>query len=115
MADASLIGTNPTMARSFAAPIPTGTGSALASIAPGGYYLVSTVDAWIRISPSGGSVAAVPGSSQPGALNASQFLPANAVVPLGVDSQSAFYSVIGVSSAGTLNVSGPMTIPRVPG
>lgn len=115
MADASLIGTSPTMARSFVAAVPTGTGSALASIAPGGYYLVSTVDAWLRLDRTGGSVAAVPGSSQPGTLNGVMFLPANTVVPLGVDSQAAFFSVIGAVASGSLVFSGPMTIPRVPG
>lgn len=117
MADPSILGTNPANARSFAATVPTGTGSALADIAKGGYYLVSTVDAWFKLSKSGGGVVAVPGSSQPAATsqNGAQFLPANTVVPLGVDYDSAQFSVIAVSSAGTLNVSGPLTIPRVPG
>lgn len=115
MADPSILGTNPANARSFAVTVPTGTGLAVTAIAAGGYYLVSAVDAWFGITKaSGGTVAAVPGSSQPSA-NGLMFLPANTVVPLGIDSASAGFSVIGVSSTGTLTISGPLTIPRVAG
>ena len=115
MADPSILGTNPINARSFAPAIPTGTGSAEVALAPGGYYLVASVDAWFRLGKAGMTVAAVPSTTQPAATsqNGSMFLPAGAVVPLGVDGTAPYFSVIGVSSTGTLAISGPLAIPRV--
>ena len=112
MASDAILGTNPCNARSFAPPIPTGTGSTLADIARGGYSFVATVDAWLKIGKSGSGVVAVPGTTQPAATsqNGAVFLPANAIVALDVPDGVQF-SVIGVAATGTLNITGPWITP----
>lgn len=112
MADDAILGTNPCGARSFAPAIPaSGSGSALADLARGGYYLVASVDAWFKLSKSGGSVAAVPSTTQP-AVNSLVFLPANTVVPITVTDSAAQFSVVSnTASTGTLFISGPMITP----
>lgn len=113
MSSSALLGTSPNNARSFKPAIPaSGAGSAYADIAKGGYYLVATVDSWFRLAKSGGTVATVPGTTQP-AANQMMFLPANTVVPLDVDYDSAQFSVVSDSATtGTLYISGPMNIGR---
>lgn len=112
MADDSIFGTNPCGARSFEPAIPaSGSGSPLADIAKGGYYLCASVDAWFKLTKSGGSVAAVPGTTQP-VVNALTFLPSGVVVPITVTDSAAQFSVVSATSAtGLLRISGPMITP----
>ncbi len=115
MADDSILGTNPCGARSFAPAVPaSGAPSALADIARGGYYLVSSVDALFKLAKSGGTAVAALATTQPAAnaINATVFLPAGQVVPINVSDRAAQYSVVSINaSTGTLYISGPMITP----
>lgn len=116
MSSPAILGTSLVRTRSFRPAIPaSGSGSVLADIAQGGYALVASVDAWIKITIAGDSVAAVPSTTQPAAASPNKltFLPAGVVVPLDVDIDSAQFSVVSdTASTGTLYVSGPLTIAR---
>lgn len=116
MSSPAILGTSVARCRSFEPAIPaSGAGSALADIAQGGYALVASVDAWIKIGITGDSVAAVPGTTQPAidSPNKTTFLPAGVVVPLDVDVDNAKFSVVSATaSTGLLRVSGPLTIAR---
>ena len=58
MSSPAILGTSVARCRSFEPAIPaSGAGSALADIAQGGYALVASVDAWIKIGITGDSVA----------------------------------------------------------
>lgn len=116
MSSPAILGTSLVRCRSFKPAIPaSGSGSALADIAQGGYALVATVDSWFKVTTSTGGIAAVPGTTQPAATSQNRlvFLPANTVVPVDVDYESAQFSVVSDSATtGTLYVSGPLTIAR---
>lgn len=116
MSSPAILGTSLARCRSFKPAIPaSGSGSALASIAQGGYWLVASVDSWFKVTIAGDSVAAVPGTTQPaaGSQNRLTFLPANTAVPVDVDFDTAQFSVVSDSaSTGNLYVTGPLVIAR---
>lgn len=104
--DTAITGSDPIGARSFAPTFTTSPRSA-ATIARGGYALVASVDCWVKLGDSGVS-AAVPNTTQPSTANDSVFCPAGTQVPLNVKADGLYFSVIGVSASGTLNISGPL-------
>lgn len=98
-------------ARSFSVSI-NGTVSAEQSIAIGGYYLCSSVDAWACIGKTGST--AVNGTTvtaQPAAAsyNGLIFCPASIPVPLDVTDSNQVITAITESGSGYLRVIGPIT------
>jgi hypothetical protein len=103
----SISGTSAAKCVTFVFAVPTGTGTADTSLPRGGYYIVPTVDTYLRLD---GSVAQVPATRSPGGalptINATLFCPAYVVTPFEMDSAGDF-SVI-ASVAGTCVITGPL-------
>jgi len=106
----AIVGAVYSRARSFTIAVST-TVSGEQPIAIGGYYLCSSVDAWVCIGQSGS--AAVDGSaisSQPneGSYNGLLFCPASIPVPLDVTDDTQVITGITESGSGYLRIIGPI-------
>lgn len=107
----SIIGAQYRACASFNFSVPTGTGSTGTTLPRGSYYLVATVDTWVKLGASD-VVATVPATRSAGgavpSLNSTFLAPAYQVTPLEIDSDGTYFSVI-AASAGTLAVVGPIS------
>ena len=111
MASRALRGTNPIGARSFGFAFNASGGAAVEKqVAKGGYYLLATQDCLVRVTTVGGTAVAALPSTQPAesAPNATQYCPANQMVPLDITAAGSVSALGATASAGTLNVIGPL-------
>lgn len=106
--DPAIVGADPMGARSFS-PTFTTSASSAQTIACGGYSVIASQDMWLALGDDT-VVAAVPGTSQPSAVNNAVFCPQNQVTPLNVKTGGLYLSMIGVSASGTASISGPLAV-----
>lgn len=114
MESAAISGTSAAKCSTFLSTVPSGLGSTATTLLRGGYYIVPTVDTYLRLD---GTVATVPATRSAGgalpAINATLFCPALQVTPFTLDADGSF-SVI-AASAGTCTITGPLTNPTTRG
>lgn len=115
MSTPAIDGTNYTNAATHPMALPTGTGFAQTVLDAGHYWIVSSVDGYLKQGKTGMSVATVPTTRSPGdampAKNATAHLPAGVpvalTIPVGEDAAS-YISGIATSIAGTIVIVGPI-------
>lgn len=114
MESAAISGTSAAKCSTFPFTVPSGLGSTATTLLRGGYYIVPTVDTYLRLD---GAVATVPATRSAGGalptINATIFCPANQVTPFTLDADGNFSVIAG--TAGSCVVTGPLTNPTTRG